>query len=221
MRTPRSYACLKSARRLIRSPGVSRWLLTTGLGGRAAESLRGNRQPLPPLGAPALEHQTAILPLHPHEKAVRATPMTIVGLKGPFHAINPEAGQGRTPAAGHHIFRARELLILANACEGCQRKHPDSRRALPRPAVARCAESHGRGTVLQSRLPPATERFRGRKWMNLVSSQRFPHLWKKLWKILGIQPLTSGEPCKIGPWLAVGDPESPRNGASWGNSGKP
>jgi hypothetical protein len=39
--------------------------------------------------------------------------------------------------------------------------------------------------------------------MDLVSSQRFPHLhlWKKLWKILKIQALTPGRPRKIGPWL--------------------
>jgi hypothetical protein len=47
--------------------------------------LSTHRQPLAPLGAPALKHQLAAFARHPFPEAVRLFSLAVIGLERPFH----------------------------------------------------------------------------------------------------------------------------------------
>ena len=69
---------------------------TNALFGTEFQSLFvADREPLAPLGAPALQDQPAIFRAHPHQKSMRALAVSGVGLERPFplHATPSESGE--------------------------------------------------------------------------------------------------------------------------------
>jgi hypothetical protein len=75
--------------RLHRAP-FGRWVMRIN---RFRRTQLRNCKTFASLGAPALQHESAILGAHAHEKAMRASPAPLIGLECPLHPGTPHIGR--------------------------------------------------------------------------------------------------------------------------------
>lgn len=159
-RSARSKTRVNSARRRTRWALVKRWegMAVAGLarGRRCSLRFRRNREPLAPFGAPALQHETAVLGRHAHQKPMGPATVPTIRLESNAHDLGfPAANEGRR----------RNL-------DSNQALSPVSMTGLPGAPVV------GFRTVCYSRLPCGRRRVSPRSfpqlWKKMWKSQGFP-----------------------------------------------